>query len=135
MFRRRRYELPKFPPHVIPSFRRLCAAKDSADVPEIKIRLEAAVHELKMEAQSKGLLDQHIIEALYNSATFLLEHYEEFNKKQQALLIGAVYYFGLSDDPSPDTSFATGLDDDVAVMNYVLEELGVEGFFISLPNS
>lgn len=135
IFRRRRYRLPKFPPHVIPSFRRLCSARDPSEVPQIKVRLDAAVLELKTEAQNHGLLDERIIDALYNSAVFLLDHYNEFNQKQRALIIGAVYYFGLSDDPSPDASFATGLDDDVAVMNHVLEELGVEGFFIALPES
>lgn len=104
-------------------------------MPQIKVRLDAAVLELKTEAQNHGLLDERIIDALYNSAVFLLDHYNEFNQKQRALIIGAVYYFGLSDDPSPDASFATGLDDDVAVMNHVLEELGVEGFFIALPES
>jgi hypothetical protein len=55
-----------------------------------------------------------------------LEKYAEHSPAEQALIIGAVRYFAVADDPFDDATFASGFFDDIKVMNHVLERLGME---------
>lgn len=92
--------------------------------------LRPIIREILVEISKKKLVSTDLVKNLYLRSKFLLEHYSEFKPAQQPLIIGAVYYFALDKDASPDTEFATGFDDDAQVMNHVLEELGVVGQFI-----
>jgi hypothetical protein len=62
----------------------------------------------------------------------LLDRYSEFAAYEQSLIVGAVRYFAIADDPFDDETFATGFYDDMRVMNYVMEEIGVEGKFFDV---
>lgn len=132
MFRRRQHRLPKFPPDAEANFHRLCRELPASDVPSLLESLQRCVDEIRAESKTNHLIQPSSIESLNTSARFLLEHYEEFTPKQRRLIVGAVYYFTMDNDGSPDSALATGFDDDIQVMNYVLEELGVEGMFIDI---
>ena len=73
-----------------------------------------------------------IAEELADCCRFLLKRYPLSTEQQQALIVGAVKYFTLFLDAVPDAKPLVGLDDDIAVMNFVLEELGVKGMFLSV---
>ena len=132
MFRRRQHRLPKFPPDAEANFHRLCRELPASDVPSLLESLRRCVDEILLEAKHNALIQPPLIEALNSSAKFLLEQYEQFSVAQRRLIIGAVYYFAMNEDGSPDSALATGFDDDVRIMNYGLEELGVEGMFIDI---
>lgn len=131
-WKKRRHKLPKFPPMVGQTFRLLCETLDDQQVKELR-----------------NAVDQHFLDAIENSKTietydidsarilvdccyFLLDSYREFDEKQQSLIVGAVRYFAIADDPFDDETFATGFHDDMRVMNYVLEELGIEGRYFDV---
>lgn len=114
------------------TFRLLCETLDDQQVKELR-----------------NAVDQHFLDAIENSKTietydidsarilvdccyFLLDSYREFDEKQQSLIVGAVRYFAIADDPFDDETFATGFHDDMRVMNYVLEELGIEGRYFDV---
>ncbi len=62
----------------------------------------------------------------------LLDRYENFSDKQRALVVAAVRYFAGANDPLSDEEFASGLWDDKRIMNYVLEQLGIEDMYLKL---
>lgn len=130
MFGKRKYPLPGFPPNVQGVFRRMCTSVPASEIPDMLKSLEICVDQIRQEATKNPLIQLPLIEALYSRSKFLLEQYEQFSASQQRLIIGAVTYFVVDDDSSPDTALATGFDDDVQVMNHVLEELEVSGMFI-----
>ncbi|NDC38259.1 MAG: hypothetical protein EBZ48_09435 [Proteobacteria bacterium] len=131
-FDKRHHPLPAFPPGAAATFRRLCKSLPPSEIPELLQSLERCVDEIRSEAKDNPLLQLPLIESLHDRARFLLEQYEQFPESQRKLIIGAVYYFAIDQDSSPDVEFATGFDDDAKVMNHVLEELGIEGMFIEI---
>ncbi|MEZ4752837.1 MAG: hypothetical protein R3A13_00780 [Bdellovibrionota bacterium] len=62
-----------------------------------------------------------------------MDDYEDFSINKSKI-VGAVRYFAVAEDPFPDETFASGFDDDARVLNHVLEELGLEEYYIDLPN-
>lgn len=133
MFRRKeKHDLPKFPEHVIPTFQQLCQALAPSDIGDVRAAVEQHVLDLqsaKAEVLHVNLkLGREIGEVL----TGLLDQYESFDEKQRALVIGAAAYFVHQDDPQGDTTFGTGLNDDAKVVNYVLNQLGIEDKFLKI---
>ena len=117
---------------MIPTFKRLCRALPASEIPGLIGSLEKCVNEIKAELPNTPLVNPRLVHELYLRSKYLLEQYSDFPASKQALIIGVVYYFALDEDPTPDSHFATGLDDDVHVMNYVLEELEIEGMDIEI---
>lgn len=73
-----------------------------------------------------------LAEELAERCRYLLGRYKQSNEKQQALIVGAIKYFSLFRDAVPDGKPIVGLDDDIAVTNFVLEELGIKGMFLTV---
>ncbi len=67
--------------------------------------------------------DLQIAQSLFETSRRLLESYESYPSEKQALIIGAVRYFIMHRDSLPDAHPIAGLDDDLAVFNYVTERL------------
>jgi uncharacterized membrane protein YkvA (DUF1232 family) len=63
---------------------------------------------------------------------FLLDRYAAAETEHRRLIVGAISYFVIDDDGAEDEGFATGFDDDARVINYVLEELGIDDQFIDV---
>ncbi len=132
IFRRRKHKLPSFPPHVAPSFERACKELSPEELEQLREHLMSYATSIREEMESNRLIQRDLVEALIDRSRFLIEHYEEFPPKHRRLAVGAVRYVCEDADSAPDTAFATGLDDDAHVMNYVLESLGVDGMFIEI---
>lgn len=124
IFRRKKHKLPQFPPDAIPTFHRLCEQLPPESVPDLREELKSAYTRLMTLAQERPLIDTDKVTALFDRAIFLLTHYDELDPPHRGLVIGALRYFVADEEGLSDTHFASGFDDDVRVMNYVLEELG-----------
>ncbi len=131
-FSRRKHHLPKFPPSVIPTFKSLCEALPSQEIGRYQTELAAEIEKIRALAAENPMIDLQTAQQLFDWCEALLKRYEEFDEQQRALVVGAIRYFLLDDDAVNEQSFATGLEDDAKVMNYVLEELGVEKDFVEL---
>lgn len=132
VFRRAKYKLPKFPPDVAPTFKKLCESLSDEAAASLKEEVAKALQGLEQQRAENQFLDFGKAEALAEVCNMLLDHYSEFSAAEKALVIGAVRYFAISEDPLPEEHFATGFDDDIQVMNHVLEQLGIDGKFIDL---
>lgn len=126
------HKLPRFPEALIPTFRRLCEPLPVDMIAELQRDFEGAVRETASRAQANPRIDKRRLEQVAERCRLMMQRYEEFSTEQRALIIGAVRYFALVDDVLADDTFASGLDDDAKVVNYVLEELGVEDCFIEV---
>ena len=71
-------------------------------------------------------VDADLLKGLAARCSFLLDQYEAVSPSKRPLIVGAVRYFAVADDPFDDETFSSGLFDDVRVVNYVLEELGFQ---------
>lgn len=128
----RKHKLPRFPETLIPTFRRLCDPLPVEDLPALKEDLNNCVARVRELGQENQRVNVHRLEQCAEACQFLLDEYEKFTREQQALIIGALRYFVIIDDNLPDDTFVTGFDDDAKVVNYVLEELGIEDRYIIL---
>lgn len=133
VLRRRKHKLPKFPADIRDTFFRLCETLSVDNIESYRNEIKEVVQEQQKEAKTNRYINLELIDALQRACNKLLDIYPNLNPKHQALAIGAIRYFALSEDPFSDQHFASGMDDDAKVMNHVLEELGVEDMFIDLP--
>ncbi|NLF25977.1 MAG: hypothetical protein GX589_10025 [Deltaproteobacteria bacterium] len=123
--------MPKFPSDVAPSFKAMCETiTDEAKLQELREAVQAVLVETRQQAEENAVVDVDRCEELAETCLYLLEHYHDFGPKQQALIIGAVRYFAVTDDPFDDGMFASGFFDDCKIMNYVLEQLGIEDRYL-----
>lgn len=127
-----KHHLPKFPPEAIPTFKRLCRTLSAADLKELKAGLDAALTELRQSARHNPRINLPLAEAIAQRCYSLLELYDHRTPQEQSLIVGAVAYFAISEDPLPDDQFASGFNDDAAIVNYVLEKLGIDGKFLNI---
>lgn len=132
IFKRRRYRLPKVPAEIESVFRSLCQPVDLSELTALRDEFEQELTKYKGGLKANRRLSADGIEQLASACRYLIEHYSEYSSAQRGLVIGAIRYFIAPNDPLPESSFASGLTDDAAVLNYVLEELGVEGHFVEL---
>jgi uncharacterized membrane protein YkvA (DUF1232 family) len=121
----RKYVLP---PIVERSFRKLLHAIPEEEIAALQREVNENLKRVK-RSQDKGA-DKKAAEALTDCSRYLLSNYAQHSAAEQALIVAAVRYFILNDDALPDSTPDVGLDDDVRVMNYVLEELGIQGKYI-----
>lgn len=122
----RRHHLPTFPPRAKNYFKRLCEALPPHTVPQLREELELYYETVLSEAGNRPLVNTDIIRDLYDRASLLLTRYPHLSERERALVVGALRYFVSDDDSLSDLEFASGFHDDAEVMNYVLEELGLE---------
>jgi len=130
--RRGEHDLPRFPETVIPTFKMLCEAIPVDEVPDLLDAVDQNFREMQKAKQENERIDVQGAKQLAERCHFLLERYEAFTEEEQALVIGAVRYFAIAEDPYDDELFATGLFDDKKVMNYVLHRLGLDDHLLHL---
>ncbi len=131
IFRRRKYPLPKFPGTVASTFQMLCAECAPKEIEELRAAVGETVKEHLARLAKSGMQDDGV-EQVGDCCCFLLDKYQELSPKQRQLVIGAVRYFAVADDPFDDQTFASGLYDDKRVLNHVLEELGIEDRYLDV---
>lgn len=122
----RKHHLPTFPPRAKSHFRKLCEALPPHTVPQLRDELNGYYEGILKDADSHPLVNTAIIRELFDRASLLLDRYPHLPERQRSLVVGALRYFVSNDDSLSDLEFASGFHDDAEVMNYVLEELGLE---------
>lgn len=132
IFKRTHHPLPKFPPTVRPTFRNLCESLPVENVLAYKDEIENELVSIRERAKENSFINVALAEKLSEKCHLLLDIYEQYDRKKQALMVGAIRYFALANDSFSEEDFASGFDDDAKVMNHVLEELGIEDQFIDL---
>ena len=130
--RRYKHPLPKVPSNIRTTFRNMCAVVPDTEVLELEEQIGITLEKTRETAQQSTRVDLRTAEEVASRCRLLLEHYQEFSEAEKALVIGAVRYFVLEEDPFSDDIFASGFDDDARVVNHVLEQLGIDGMYIEL---
>ncbi len=124
--KRRRHPLPKFPEQVIPTFRDLCEELTLEEVKQLEPEVDRCIENFEMLSKSYPQLNLGMAYQIAERARYLLKHYADFDSDERKLVMGAVRYFAVAEDPQSEKAFASGFHDDAKVMNHVLELLGLE---------
>ena len=134
IFRRRKHPLPSFPPSVAPTFQRQCERLAPEQLEQFTREFEGAVDGIYKSLSGHGLIKKSLVDELIEISRFLLSEHPRYSPEQGALIVGAIRYFVDPHDGLSEASFASGLQDDIGVFNYVLEELGLDDRYI-VPSS
>lgn len=130
--KKRRHKLPTFPANAKGIFKRLCETLPVEEMPKLKEELDACLNDFYLKAQKNRNIRVELADEIAKRCYHLIERYHEFSPKSQALIVGALRYFAIADDPLSEEIFVSGFLDDIQVVNHVLEELEIEGMFIKL---
>lgn len=93
------------------------------DIEQLKHQVQAHLSKLESALAYNEFLDIKTAKHVVGVINELLDQFEEFDDKAKAHIFGAVQYFVQDRDMQSDTT-VLGLDDDVLVLNYVLDEIG-----------
>ncbi len=132
MFKKKQHNLPKFPPAVLPTFEKLCIEIPEEEIPELMTEYREVCKKRGEAAQKNPLFDKVLAAEIQNRCEQLLLVYPRITSAHRKLVIGAVRYCAAIQDGFSEDTFAAGLRDDAQVINYVLEEIGIEDAFIEL---
>lgn len=122
-WKRRQHRLPKFPSNVIPTFKRLCEELPVEMLDDLRAAVDHCLVELRGMLEKHPHLNLRLAEQIGDRCYLLIDNYPELDSKQRELVIGAIRYFAIAEDPYSEETFASGLIDDAKIVNYVLEEL------------
>lgn len=133
LFRKKRqHHLPKFPSILIPTFKRFCTEATPEQLQELRKAIYQCVDQAEVKGEHSDRVNVALAHEIARRCELLLELYDQRDVESRRLIIGAVRYFVSDEDAVGDASFATGFDDDARVVNYVLEQLEIDGKFIDL---
>ena len=111
-------------PELEKHFAPLCTSVDPREFDELRTAVGDHVAWIRTELQNNEFLDIKTAENIAQALIVILDDFNEYPEPRQKLIVGAARYFVSPLDADPDTSSLLGLDDDVAVLNYVLESIG-----------
>jgi hypothetical protein len=131
-WKRKLHKLPKFPPNVIPTFYSLCQVVGEEEISALREAVNHSFRALEGTADDNHYVDLETARDLEELCYFLLSVYKEYPQIKQRLIVGAVRYIAIAEDPFDDSIFASGYFDDKRILNFVLNELGIEGKFLKV---
>ena len=105
-------------------FRPLCGLLSNEELTQLSIAIVDHVEEIRRALRHNEFLDIETAERLASTLQLLLGEYFLFSENDKKLVAGAARYFVNSLDADPDTGSVLGLDDDTAVLNFVVEAIG-----------
>ena len=132
IFQRKRHKLPKFPPNIRATFKNLCKSLPAENVVSYKSEVDSELERIRTNAKENAMINLDLAVQLAQRCHMLLDNYDKFDNAKRALIVGAIRYFALSEDAFSEEDFASGFDDDARIMNYVLEQIGLEEHCIEL---
>lgn len=127
----KRFPFPMYPPELFPLFTGLCVAMPEKELPLLRDKVIETARDMYEHNAKEHSPDLKISYGLAEASHALLDLYPKLTEHQRTLAIGAVRFFIMRRDSVDDTKPTVGLDDDIAVMNYVLEEMGISNKFVS----
>jgi uncharacterized membrane protein YkvA (DUF1232 family) len=119
-------------PDVDHRFSSLCEDMDHNMLPALFKDVEQHLSRVQKALKHNEFLDVSTAERIAEIVKKLLGDIEKYPQNKRKLIVGAARYFVKSDDAQADLNSLLGFDDDVAVLNYVLIELGHTEMRISL---
>jgi hypothetical protein len=131
-FNRANHRLPKFPPNVAPTFRMLCGLVSQEELISLRESISLNLQDILDQSKENENIDPEAACQLADICNYLLDRYNDYPEKLKKLIIGAVRYVAISDDPFDDGTFATGFFDDMRIVNHVLEKLGIEDRYFTI---
>ena len=111
-------------PEIDKTFARLCVDAEPALLPVLMKDVEQHVLQVRSALEANEFLDVTMAERIAKLLMELLGKIESYPQPKQRLIVGASRYFVRSQDAQADLSSLLGFDDDAAVLNFVLVELG-----------
>ena len=118
-----RYPLPSFPPHLSTLFPKLRVQISIEDANLLDRAVKKREDESTVVGDAAGP-NEKLCQAIAQCARRLLASYADYSPSQQALVVGAIYYFLDKEDYLPDDVALVGYDDVRGVMNHVAARLG-----------
>jgi hypothetical protein len=112
------------PAHIQQHLLPLCETLPEAAVTTLYTKLDNYLREAKIALQQNEFLDIRLAQEIASRLRHILDDYGRFSVDHQALIVGAVRYFVKDDDAEHDLHSILGLDDDTAVLNYLLDTIG-----------
>ena len=94
---------------------------------EIELLIQAIsdhMQKIRDALRYNEFLDIQTAERISEILLTLLQRYPNYPKNKRAMIVGAARYFVFSNDAQSDLTSLLGFDDDVAVLNYVLDQIG-----------
>lgn len=129
---KKKYKLPSFPDNAATLFKTLCGVIEEDSLPELHEAIDEYVEIARQEDKKEIQINVDLAVEIAQRLHMMLDNYHKVEDKQRALIVGAVRYFVDSADGVSDLNFGTGFHDDAAVVNYVLQQIGIEGNYIDL---
>lgn len=105
-------------------FQPLCTDILPADVTELRRQITSHVGEVRAALQYNEFVDLALAKRLGNVLRQLLSKLNDYPEEHRCLIVGAVRYFLHNKDAQNDLASVLGFDDDTAVLNFVLQEIG-----------
>lgn len=105
-------------------FESLCDGAGDVDLDGLRLRVHQHLDEVRRAAQRDELLPVDVAETLAAALERLLKEAPSMSADDRALVVGAARYFCSEHDAVRDTASVLGLDDDVAIYNLAVRQLG-----------
>jgi len=112
-------------------FRRLCIDTSAEELEQLTEVV--GIHLDHVRDNAGPSTDLETAELVAEAATKLLAFCRDFDRRDRAMIRGAVEYFILNDDASDDLEDVLGFDDDARVLNSVLDRIGRSDLKVRLP--
>jgi uncharacterized membrane protein YkvA (DUF1232 family) len=106
------------------TFARLCVDVEHALLPGLVNDVEQHVAQAREALAVNEFLDVAMADKVASLLVGLINKIGKYPQEKQKLIVGAARYFIRNHDAQDDMRSLLGFDDDVAVLNYVLTELG-----------
>ena len=106
-------------------FTALCADISADENETLQTRVREHVEYIRGHLRSNEFLDVALAQRIADRLITLLQSSTSYSSQGQRLLVGAAHYFIADEDAESDTRSILGLEDDLAVFNYVAAQLGV----------
>ena len=120
--------LPLFPNLLDPNLEKIfvpfCEDVSPDGVAELLSQITAHVQDVREAMRRNEFIDITLAENIAQTLSQLLRELATYPENKRRLIVGAARYFMRSQDAQADLESILGFDDDAAVLNYVLKEIG-----------
>jgi uncharacterized membrane protein YkvA (DUF1232 family) len=128
--------LPLFPnfldPRIDCIFRSLCEEITPSQITDLNKQINAHLQRVRDALGQNEFIDLRLAEQIVITLDRLISDFAQYPESKHKLIAGAARYFIYERDAQRDFESILGFDDDVAVLNYVLKELGRDDLRIEL---
>jgi len=131
IFWRRKYPLPKFPRTVVSQFQEFCEELPDERVEEFLPEVAECIEHFRELSTQFPILNMQLVERIGEVCVELLKIYPQCSPRHKKMIVGAIRYFASVEDSLSETTYASGLDDDVRVLNHVIEDLKRDDLLIT----